>query len=416
MPKELYASLELSEKEVRVLVSECFNTRFNILQVVRIPCNGLKNFRITDREEIVRAIKEAKKEVLNKIGSDLHKAILLIPPVNFKRIALETEIIPDEKGLSRDDVLRALNKTLEIEIDPDLLVINRVPVSYTINGITSKRIPYKEISDSARIEIDLLCADKNLTFDYVSLVEESGIEVIDICLSNYAICKEASLFEQSTNRNIILLDINDNYTNMSLIVKGKMMTCEVIEKGIESFAKDLYEKYSIPFVKMSRLIKYNGSRDIESKDTVYAYNRNKGNVNISLSELNTAILPYVKDYLDNIAEMSKPVIESKETFFAVVSEGSDMLLIADILKEKTGCEIKMIHPDSIGVREANLISLYGSLFAAKEMIDISQKNVCCLDEFEFNNVVDRKIFEDEGETFTTKIRTFFKQYMDKEND
>ena len=49
----------------------------------------------------------------------------------------------------------------------------------------------------------MLCADKNLTYDLVRVVEKSGLKVGDIFLDNYASCYEAALFEQSFNNYLI---------------------------------------------------------------------------------------------------------------------------------------------------------------------------------------------------------------------
>ena len=39
--KKIYATLEIVSHEVRLVVGEFFNTRFQIFQVVRIPCQGM---------------------------------------------------------------------------------------------------------------------------------------------------------------------------------------------------------------------------------------------------------------------------------------------------------------------------------------------------------------------------------------
>ena len=48
--KQIYASLEFSENEIRLLVGEYFNTRFNVIKLERVPCEGLTNCRITDHD------------------------------------------------------------------------------------------------------------------------------------------------------------------------------------------------------------------------------------------------------------------------------------------------------------------------------------------------------------------------------
>ena len=60
MIKQIYATLQLAEKEVRLLVGEYYNTRFNVIKLSRVPCNGIERFEIIDEEAVKKAIKEAK--------------------------------------------------------------------------------------------------------------------------------------------------------------------------------------------------------------------------------------------------------------------------------------------------------------------------------------------------------------------
>lgn len=46
------------------------------------------------------------------------------------------------------------------------------------------------------MDVDLLCANRKIAFEYVSCVEQAGLEVLDISLDSFAIAKEAALFER----------------------------------------------------------------------------------------------------------------------------------------------------------------------------------------------------------------------------
>jgi cell division protein FtsA len=39
--KQIFAALEIADHEVRLIVGEFFNTRFNIIKVERVPVTGL---------------------------------------------------------------------------------------------------------------------------------------------------------------------------------------------------------------------------------------------------------------------------------------------------------------------------------------------------------------------------------------
>ena len=55
--KEIYAAVEIADHEIRLVVGEFFDTRFNILRVERTPVKGVENKRITDEQDVVKQMK-----------------------------------------------------------------------------------------------------------------------------------------------------------------------------------------------------------------------------------------------------------------------------------------------------------------------------------------------------------------------
>jgi len=413
MIKQIYASLEISEREVRILVGEYFNTRFNILKLSKAPIEGIKEFRINNPDSVIKAINTCLEDIKAKLGTKLEKVILLVPPYKFKRIPLRVNVVPESGKLKKSDIARAITHTLETEVDSELMVVNRIPIKYSINGISYLRIPEDEITDEVIVDIDLLCAQKDLIYSYAQIVEKCGLEILDICLTNYASCKEGVLIEQSLNKNIVLIEINGSYCNLSLLSKGKLYNSEVVYNGIDSIISTVKTEFSLPYNTLLRLIKYNGGSD-DNEDIIFAYNKDGKEVSITNKDLNDFISIPVKKLISDLTQICKPILESGDTMFVIEGEGADMVLLADKLKEETNAEIKIYHPDTLGVRESNLISLLGSFFVEKEKSLINEIDINCVDLLEFEKVVDQKKLDSEGETITTKIKLLFEQYMNKE--
>lgn len=60
------------------------------------------------------------------------------------------------------------------------------------------------------------------------------------------IAKEAALFEQTMDQNLILIRLEEQTTTLSLLSKGKLASCEIIEQGIDQWSKALVERYELP--------------------------------------------------------------------------------------------------------------------------------------------------------------------------
>lgn len=415
--KQIYASLEIGEREVSLLVGEFFNTRFNIIKSEKIPCNAISDFKVIDRTELVQCIKTVVKNASDKIGAKVEKVILLIPAFNFKRYPLKVNLTPSGVGISKLDVAKALTNSLRTKIDNDLIVVNSSVIKYTINGISTRRLPENEVCDQLTVDIDLLCADKALTYEYVEIVNECGLEVLDLCLNTYAIAKEAALFEQSLNQNIVLLDIGYSSTFLSILAKGKLINSQVIFEGINSMVDAVYRNYKLPVNNILRLLKYNVDFNKEDKDAViFAWTKGKENYSMNVSSINSCVKVELENYVEKVISMCKPIIERGNVSFVCTGAGSEMLALIEKLKTDSGCEVKTYYPETIGVRSASQCGIYGTFFVYKDKAAMNNLNVNCLDMLEYDSVVNHQTLDIEGETLTSKIKNLFETYKSREEN
>ena len=107
--KQIYVSLQLCENEIKILVGEYFNTRFNIIRSEKYPTSSISDFKIINREELIKDIRNAVKDCSDKIGSQIEQVILVLPAYNFKRYPLHSNVIPENGIVRREDIARAVS-------------------------------------------------------------------------------------------------------------------------------------------------------------------------------------------------------------------------------------------------------------------------------------------------------------------
>lgn len=414
--KQVYASIYIDDNLLEILVGEYYNTRFNIIYTNTSPINGILDFKIADYDLVVKTIKDEVEKASLKIGATIKKVILVVPAFNFKRYPLRVSVVPNGGILTKKDVARALTSSLRTPVDSDLTIVSAAIVKYMINGISTRRLPEKEVCEEVLIDIDLLCADKETTYGYINALYDAGLEILDITLNNYSICKEAVLLEQSLSENIILLDIGINHTYMSLLSKGKLTSTEVIYEGIGKIIDQVKQNVNIPVNDLSRLVVYNVNYESENvNDAVYAWKNEKNeSFSVSIKDLNSNASKPLNDYVDRILQMCKPILEGGKTIFFLVGQGSKMDALAKLLQSKAQVSVKQYYPDTIGIRDAQMCSIYGSFFVYKEKALLNNLNVSCVDIAEYDSTVDQKKIDVEGESITMKIKKLFEQYRDRE--
>ena len=413
--KQIYASLEICENELKLLLAEYFNTRFNVLRVERLDTEAISDFKVVDKELLKKDIRTIITNCFDKTGAKIEKIILVLPAYNFKRFPLKSKVVSSKGIITRKDISRAIKNSLKAKIDYDVMAVNPMVTKYTINGLSTRKFPEKEICDEVIVDIDLLCADKEMSFDYVSVVEETGVKVIDVCLNNYAIGKEASIFEESFKQNVICLDINRSCTYLSLFSKGKLASTEIVFDGLNTIVNKIKKEYNIPEKDILKLIKYNinfNSNYLD--DIVYAYNENSDTKTISTKDLNKISLKLIKNLVDKLITMCKPIIEQGATLF-VTGEGQQMSCLVDKIKEQSCTDVKSYFPETIGVRDPSYTSIFGSLVQYHEKVSFEDQNVSCIDLLEYDSNIGQKELDTEGETITTKIKNLFK-HIGKEEE
>lgn len=419
--KQLYCSLEFLNGKIKLLVGEYYNTRFNILRSESYDCDGLRDFRVTNEEKVITVINDIKNSFFSKLSSHIEKCILVLPPYKFKRVPLKVSVIPSNKTVTNEDVSKALKIALNSKVDDGYVVVNASIVKYTLvngtsNGISSRRVPLNEICDELIVDIDLLTADMDMVYNYVNVVTKAGLEVLDICLSNYAVIKEAQLLEQSLNNTIVFIDGQKDVTYLSLLSKGKLVNTEIVYDGFGSLVNAFNSRFNLDYDTASRLIKYNS--DELSEKPIYVVSENEDGISISKKDILELINRPLNAYVEKLNNLCRPILEKDSIQFYIGGEVSDLYIFVDLFKNFTGQSIKAYYPDTIGVRDSNFASLLGSFYVYKEKANLQNKNVCCINMMEYEEAINKyqkEEYEDsDRDTLTTKIKTMLKQYVSKE--
>ena len=287
--KQIFAAVEVADSEVRLVVGEFFNTRFNIIKVERIKCDGISFDSVRNPEAVTDAIKTACASVKKMIGAQIEKVILAIPSYRMKRFGFKSTV--DIEGIDGvvtvQDVRNAIKKAQSVNVGDEYAVVQTVCVKYTVNGISTRRIPLGDRCSQMTVDVDLLCADKQFTYDLVTCVEKAGLQIMDIFLDVYAVGKEAALFEQAIDRQVVILKVEREETTLGLLKNGRFTNAAVLAAGLGSIAGVISDDYGIPNDMCVELIKYNARLDQEkcSTNPIHIWNDDDETRTISEQEL-----------------------------------------------------------------------------------------------------------------------------------
>ncbi len=363
--KEVFAALEITDYEVRLVAAELHNFKLNVLKVERRECGGVDSGRIVNADAVIFSIREAVSEASRLIGATIRNLILVIPSVNarsyFKRIT-----VPCESGSIQDsDVMKALQAATKSVDDPHSEFVNIVPLRYGVNGYTSRRLPLAEKSEQLAVETEILTAEKRTVYAYVEAVEKAGYNVSDICLDSFAVATEASLFERSVEKYLLLVQMERKTTTLSLLNQGRILQSMLLDKGYGQIIGKIADTYHLPLDICARLLLYN-ARLMQEKlpdSPIYYWTVDSISHTLSEKELVELVKPEVKKMLEEIKEISGAILEREDCEVILCGSGAMMQDVSELSKEMLGRKTEVYIPETIGVRTGSLSACMGAIYA-----------------------------------------------------
>ncbi|MEF9962394.1 MAG: cell division protein FtsA [Erysipelotrichaceae bacterium] len=408
--KQIFAALEIADHEVRLMVGEFHETRFNVLRVERANIIGIKENRIIDEANIVMAIRKVVASASSALDYQIERILLAIPSVDVARHNKKINVYLEEgsKRVRLTHIQTGINEAILYKPDDHLELVNIGCIKYIANGITSRKMPLNEVCDVLTMSVDLLFADKDIVYSYARCIEKAGLEIMDICLDSYAMAEEAAIFEQTVDKYVILVDLARQNTTLSLFTHGKLVSCEQMGKGYGEWLEDLKTTYNLPYDVGFRLIRNSSFVEKDLDDSiVYIWSEKGEQKQINEKQLYDSIMPAVKEWVDKLNEVCNPIIESGNVRYLLSGEGMEIRGLESLIKDFNAPAQSYV-PQTIGARDCSLVTCLGLFYAWKAQLNVRKDDRICCDIRDINKAIDnlnprKNGFEESG--FTKKLKS-----------
>lgn len=408
--KQIYAALEIASHEIRLIVGEFHESRFNVLRVERTRCNGVEHKEIVDEQAVVAAIIKLISKSSKKLGYKIERVLLAIPSVDVE-FANKRVSIPLEEGSKRvrlSHIQAGLNEAVTYKPNGDVELVNVGVIKYITNGITSRKMPIGEICDVLTMSVDLLYARKEIVYAYARCAEKAGLEIMDICLDSYAMAEEAAVFEQTVDKYVIQVALGRQDTTLSLFTHGKLVSCEMMPGGYGEWLSAMKEQFGFPTDVSFRLLKNNLMFDEEkiSEEIIYLWNENEVTKQLTQKELYDCVKSGVNEWIQQVCEVCEPIVESGDVRYLLSGEGMEIQGLEERLKD-FNAPASVYVPQIIGARDCSLVVCLGLFYNWSRQQDIRQDERICTDIRDVTNGMDlykKKASDDEG-SFTKRLKS-----------
>lgn len=368
--KKVYASLEIADQEVRLVVLEVFDGRYNVLRTEKASCTGIQNQKVVDEANVVKSIREVTTNAQAALGYRIERVLLAIPSVNVQRNNQKVHIqIEDGTHTIRlFHIQQGYNKAIQRKASDEVEFVNLNRILYTVNDTETKKIPLQESCEDFYMNVDLLYADKETIYSYAKCVEQANLEILDLCLDTYAISQQTACLEMSYDRMMIQLDLEANHCTLSVFSKGRLMNTATLEKGFNWFISDLKEKYHLSDEVCYRLLQnlfY--SDESKAKDIIIYIGQNDlERVEITEKELTESCMPKIRQWIAQINETCAPIVKQSKSRYILTGQGSNIVVFKD-LEKSFNAEAMVYQESCMGARDGSYVCALGMIYAWQEV-------------------------------------------------
>lgn len=413
--KQILAAIELADHEVRLIVGEFFNTRFNIIKVEKVPCFAVGYDSVIDPQMLTSAIQTALQNVQKMIGAKVNKVLLAIPAYRLKRYSVTSTVAVEgiDGTLTVKNIQEAIAKVEEIEIDPSLVKVQTTCVKYTVNGISTRRIPLGEKCSQVSVDIDLYCADRQFIFDLVGHVEASGLKVLDLFVDGYAIAKEAALFEQSVDQQVVVLKVERSSTSLSLFKNGRFMASTILPYGIGLLVEPIVEQYGLTSKVAVELFKYSVqlNHDKPTEYPIHIWSKQGQTMTLSEKQILDITHENLENWMKAIEKTCTPILQQGSATVIITGEGGETDGLDSLLAKRLNAKVKVYTPETLGARNAGLTACLGLFYAYQDKLPIVGIEEDSIDMQAFVKSVSyrEKTEQNKEDTLTNKIKVLFQE-------
>lgn len=388
--KKIYTAIDIGSDTIKFIVGEYFHDKINVLACHEEKAKGIRKGLIVDANLAINAIKDGIKILEKELGVRLSKAIVNVPDYNskFMLVTSSEDITSPEEEVTSDDINRLIKSSVYAKIDKEYELITVVPLVFILDD-KKELMPVGKKGKKLDLKAIMITAPKKNIYSVLSVMEGSGIEVVDITISG--LCDYAEVENSNIKDKVgAIINLGHETTNVSVYNKGKLMNTETIQLGGFNVDKDLAYMFNISIFdarKIKETFASSHKRFTPLNDT-YEVKNTAGEV-IKLNQIEVTEI-----VMDRIAELLK--LAKKQIFlltkqnisYIVITGGlTEIRAFKNLVYEILGKDVIIYTEDTLGARDNKYITALGMIKYLESKMKIRGREYTMFDKEEEDNLI-----------------------------
>lgn len=372
--KHIYTSVDIGSDSIKVVTSELFKGKLNLLAASSVKSKGIKKGLITDVNSATMSLQKAISEVENMLGIKIKKVITTIPSyfAEFTKIDGEIKINNENKIVTGDDVVKVLGQAVKGKISSTKEMVTIVPIDFSVDSKTGIKDPKGLTGNTLRTRAILITTPKKNIYSVVGLIEAIGIEVVDISLNSIGDIN--ALKNKGMEEKIgAIINIGAETTTVSVYNKNILIKTSIIGMAGRDIDNDISYMYKID-PEVAKKIKEKfalAHKKYASSSEIYEL---PGHKNIEQLEVSTITMSRIEEIL-TLAKKELLELTNRQMEYIIITGGVSNMSHFELVAENIfGKDVIIGNVRLIGIRNNKYSSAVGNIVYFINKLKIKGKN------------------------------------------
>ena len=359
MVKHIYTSVDIGTDTTKVVVTELYKGKLNLLAASSMKSSGIKKGLITDVNEAADTLKKSISEVEEMLGFDIKKVLVSIPSyfADFTKVEGEIKIDNEDSIINGHDISKVLDNALK-SVSFTKEIVSIIPIDFSVDDQVGIRDPKGLMGDILRVRAVVCLVPKKNIYSVVSLVDSIGLEVVDISLNGIG---DINAFKNKDIESKLGAIVNVGYetTNVSIYNKGIIIKNSIIGMGGKNIDNDLSYMYKVDLNEAANIKEKFALAHKNSASKVEFYEKNK--LHINQFEATEVVMSRIEEIL-SLAKKEINILANRKMDYIIVTGGiSNMEGFKLIAEDVFGKDVIIGNVNIIGVRNNKYSSCIGNI-------------------------------------------------------
>jgi cell division protein FtsA len=240
--------IDVGTTKVCTVVGEATDNELKIVGVGVTPSRGIKKGVVVNVVDAASAIKASLEKAERSSGYEIARAFVSVTgghvsAVNSRGVV---GVNRGDRGITVDDVDRALDAARAIAIPQDREVLHVIPRGFSVDGQDGVKEPVGMIGFRLEVEAHIVTGQTSSIHNLMKCVESCNVGVDGLVLDPIA-SGEAVLSENEKESGVVLADIGGGTTDVAIFIEGSVWHTTVLPVGGNHFTNDIAVGLRVPF-------------------------------------------------------------------------------------------------------------------------------------------------------------------------